>query len=414
MMLNRLKYNESVQEFLRRLRHLDYFLIFIVFALCVFGILMIHSATNTGWTPANANMHRSQILFIVSGAGLMFAFAFIDYRLITNLYILIYGGCILLLLIVLFIGASPGTANTARWLYIPLPGFGYTSLQPSEIAKIAMILSLSKFLEVKKDKFNHIFMLLFIAACIAFPVYLIQRQPSLSASVVILVSSLIVLFIGGLYYRTIFIGLALIVPVLVVVWMDLRRANSIIVSRILGYQWQRIETFLRPIEGSDEFRQVQQSLYSISSGGLFGKGYGNNGHVIHSHNDFIFSIISEQFGFVGGAIVLGVLAMLIIKCIHIALRADDLNGRLIAGGIAGMIMFETFVNVGVVTALLPNTGMTLPFLSYGGTSIWVHMIAIGIVLNIGIPRIKPMFSPDWGDTNNKRGGEPGWQKNLNL
>jgi len=120
----------------------------------------------------------------------------------------------------------------------------------------------------------------------------------------------------------------------------------------------------------------------------------NNSHVIHGHNDFIFSIIAQQFGFVGAAVLLAAIALIIIRCILISLRAADLQGRLIAAGVAGMLIFETFVHVSVTTNFLPNTGMPFPFLSFGGSMIWVHMMAIGVVLNVKLPRKKGYFDDE--------------------
>jgi rod shape determining protein RodA len=173
------------------------------------------------------------------------------------------------------------------------------------------------------------------------------------------------------------------------------RAEPLFMNRILSaYQWDRVETFFSDEPDPDKFMQIQGSLYAIGSGGLRGKGFLNNEHVIYGHNDLISSVVAEQFGFVGCAVLLGVVALVIIKCIFIALRADDLQGRLIAAGVAGMLIFEVFVNVGVATDMLPATGMAFPFLSYGGSIMWVHMIAIGMVLNIGLPRAKSMFEKD--------------------
>jgi len=143
--------------------------------------------------------------------------------------------------------------------------------------------------------------------------------------------------------------------------------------------------------GCDHFRQTQQSLYAISTGGLTGSGFLNNVHVIHGHNDFVFSLVANQFGFAGAAVLLGVTTLIIARCIIIGLKAEDMEGRLIATGVAGMLIFETFVHVGVTTNLLPNTGMPFPFLSFGGSMIWVHMMAIGVVLNVGLPRERSLF-----------------------
>jgi rod shape determining protein RodA len=376
--------------FIAALLSFDYLLAAAVVALSVFSIFMVYAATNTGFTPRFAGLYISQRLHVITGAVLMIAFAAIDYRFICKFYIFIYILCIALLITVLIIGVDDAT-GTARWIRVPFPG-GSQSLQPSEFAKIFMIIFLAKLIEKRKDIFNHILMLLLILGCIALPVYLIQLQPSLSASMVIAAASLTVLFTGGLYYRTILAGLIVLLPAGLFIWLDAQRAEPLFITRILeDYQWERIATVLNPEFGSDAYMQIQGSLYAISTGGMHGKGYLNNTYVIYGHNDLIFSVVAEQFGFVGCAVVLGTMALIIIKCILTALRADDLQGRLIAAGVAGMLIFEVFVNVGVVTSLLPATGMAFPFLSYGGSIMWVHMIAMGMVLNIGLPRPKPMF-----------------------
>lgn len=373
------------------LRSYDYLLLVAVVALAVFGVVMIYCAGNTGTMTKFASLYKSQRLYVITGFVLLLIFSVLDYHFITRFYIPIYGFCLLLLVVALLIGADSAT-GTARWIWIPIPGRDDISIQPSEFAKVFMILFLAKLISDRRDSFNHILILGLILVLILIPVILIQQQPSLSASLVVVVTALVVLFVGGLYFRTIIIGLLLLVPAGLVVWFDILRAQPLFITKILNkYQWGRIDTFLHPIEGSDEFRQIQGSLYAIGSGGLYGKGFQNNSYVINGHNDFIFSITAEQFGFVGCAVVLGIIALVIVKCILTALRAGDLLGRLIAAGVAGMLLFEVFVNVSVATALLPNTGMPFPFLSYGGSTIWVHMIAIGLVLNIRLPREKPMF-----------------------
>ncbi|MCL2707627.1 MAG: FtsW/RodA/SpoVE family cell cycle protein [Defluviitaleaceae bacterium] len=385
--------SDAAKNIFFRVRRFDYALAAATLALSIFGVLMIHSATNTGLAPWYSDLHANQRFYVISGFVLLLVASFVDYRFITRFYLLIYGLCIGLLVLVLFVGTEQTTAD--RWILVPIPGTGGVSLQPSEFAKIFMIISLSKFIEIKKESFNKILYLLLTLAATALPVALILRQPSLSAGLVVAVTSFFVLFVGGLYYRTILIGAFLAAPVAVAAWLDMRRAEPLFIKDLLGtYQWQRIETYLRPVAGSDDVLQVEQSLYAIGSGGLFGKGFGNNGFVIHGHNDFIFAVTAEQFGFAGCAAVLGVVAFIIIKCVFVAIRADDLQGRMIAAGVAGMLLFETFVNVSVSTVILPNTGMPFPFLSYGGTAMWVHMFAVGMVINIGVPREKPMFAGD--------------------
>jgi rod shape determining protein RodA len=381
------------------LKSFDYVLALAVIGLGAFGIIMIYTATNApaifpSVVNSDGGLWRDQRMFVISGTFLMLGFAFIDYRFISRFYIYIYIVMIFLLVAVLIVGGDDGT-GTARWFRIYIPFFRTIGIQPSEFAKVFIVIFLAKLLDVKKDRFNHIFWLVPIFASIGVTLFLVMQQNALSATLVILFISGVVVFTAGLYYRTIAISLVLILPLLLIVWFDIQRSEPLFVTRILDdYQWSRIETFFSAEPDPDRIHQVQGSLYAIATGGLFGKGFMNNTHVIVGHNDFIFSVVAEQFGFVGAAAVLGVMALIIIKCILIALKADDLKGRLIAAGVAGMLIFEVFVNVGVATDLLPTTGMAFPFLSYGGSIMWVHMMAIGMVLNIGLPREKSMFEKE--------------------
>ncbi|MCL2840490.1 MAG: FtsW/RodA/SpoVE family cell cycle protein [Defluviitaleaceae bacterium] len=373
------------------LKSYDYLLALVTIGIGIFSVVMIYASIHADGIPASVTadhytLWSRQRLFIITGGVLMIALSFIDYHYITRFYIYIYGIMIALLIVVLLIGADDAT-NVARWLWIPFPFVGWLSMQPSEFAKIFMIISMAKFLDIHHDRFNKPLWLGVVLLGIAVPVFLVVLQPSLSAGLVILSITMIILFIGGLYYRTILVGLILLAPIGVMVWFDMQRAEPLFLTRFLGdFQWRRIEIFLDPTLSVDAFRQTQGSLYAIGTGGLTGRGFLENPFVILGHNDFIFSVVASQFGFVGAVLLLASIGFIIVRCIFIALRAVDLEGRLIAAGVAGMLIVETFFHVGVATNLLPNTGMPFPFLSYGGSMIWVHMIAIGIVLNVGLPR----------------------------
>ena len=369
----------------------DYLLALAVIALGIFGVVMIYA------TARDSDLWQRQRAFIITGTVLMIVFSMVDYHYITRFYVYIYGLMIVLLVVVLLIGADDHT-GVARWIWIPLPVIGWLSMQPSEFAKIFMTVFLGKFLDIHRDRFNKPLWFGLVLVLIVLPVFLVILQPSFSAAMVVLSIALVVLYVGGLYYRTILVGMAVVSPLAIVLWFDMQRAEPIIITRLLGgFQWQRIESFLRPeLAHPDAIRQTQGSLYAIATGGLTGRGFLENPHIILGHNDFIFSVAASQFGFVGAAVLLGVMALVIARCIIIALKAIDIEGRLIAAGVAGMLIFETFFHVGVATDLLPNTGMPFPFLSYGGSMIWVHMIAMGIVINIGLPR-KPKSMFDTGE-----------------
>jgi len=382
------------EAIIRGLKSFDYLLALTVIAVSIFGIVMIYTSANHAGMPPREHMSfghlwQLQRIHVISGVILMLAFACIDYRLIGRLYLFVYGFLLVLLLALWIMGPDPVT-NTARWLPIPVPGLGEISLQPSEFAKIFMIIFLAKLLEVKKDSFNKILWLGLVLVSIAVPVYFVAMQPSLSAALVIAFASLAVLFTAGLKFRYIVIAALIIVPVAIFIWLDLQREYPLLLYRIFReYQVDRIRTQLYPIPGSDEWRQIENSRRAIAAGGLTGRGFMNNQiYLIFAHNDLIFSVVAEQFGFVGCAILIGAILLMVVKCILISLRATDMQGRLIAIGVAAMLVFETFVHVGVVTGMLPTTGMPFPFLSYGGSMIWVHMVAMGMVLNIGLKREK--------------------------
>ena len=369
------------------LKTYDFGLFLAVLSCAVFGVVMVYSAANAPATPPMivrmfGEHYVRQRFFVISGTILMVVFSFVNYRFIGRFFVYIYFFMITLLLVALFLGADDAT-GTARWLWLPLPIVGPLSMQPSEFSKLFMVIVLARALSIANERVNHPLWLLGLAACSVLPVYLVAEQPSLSAALVILSIVLTVLFIGGLKTRIILFGLAAVLPIFIVIWSDLNRAEPVIVSRFLAeFQMQRIETFLNPVPGSDEFRQTEGSLYAIGVGGLTGAGFLQNPHVIHGHNDFIFAVITAQFGFLGGLVLLIAMFYVIIRCAVIAKGAKDKEGRLIAGGVAGMLIFETFFHVGVVTNLLPNTGMPFPFVSYGGSMVWVHMIAVGICLNV--------------------------------
>lgn len=380
----------------RVLRSYDYLLAVAVIALGIFGVVMIYSSAWAEAVPLHIaypmrGMWRRQAAFVGSGAVLMIGFSMIDYHWITKFFVYGYGLMMLMLVSVLFFGVGDGPTRS-----LPIPGTGISVL-PSEFAKILMTIFLAKFIATFHERINKPVWLALLLVLIIVPVFLVFEQPSFSASMVVLSISLVVLFVGGLYWRTIAVGAAVAAPIGVMIWFDLQRAAPIFLTRIFSeFQWRRIESLLRPeYAHPDDIRQTLGSLYAIGTGGLTGRGFLQNPYVILGHNDFIFSVAASQFGFVGAVLLLAAVAFVVVKCVMIALKSPDLEGRLIAAGVAGMLIVETFFHVGVATDLLPNTGMPFPFLSYGGSMIWVHMIAMGIVLNIGLPRKpKSMFEEE--------------------
>ena len=372
---------------LKILASFDIFLALLVVTLSVFGVLIVQAVAQL--QPVYAGLPAQQRFHVITGVIVMLTVSLIDYRLISRFYHVIYALCILLLIIVLIIGPDAIT-GTARWIFFTLPVLGSVSVQPSEFAKLFLIISLSAYIN-NCENINRPLCLLSYIFLSLLPVLLVMYQPSLSAAMVLLAIGLTILFVGGLYYRTIIITSILSLPFIILFYFDMLREQPLFITRVLSdRQWQRIQTHLNPESvNPDAVLQMDRSLFAIGSGGLYGQGFMNNRtFVIHGHNDFVFSVAAEQFGFMGSMVLLTIIGIIIVKCFLAAYSSVDRLGQLITGGVAGMLLFETFVNVGVATGLLPNTGMPFPFLSYGGTHMWTHMAAIGLVLNIKLSRAR--------------------------
>ena len=240
--------------------------------------------------------------------------------------------------------------------------------------------------------------LLKLALLCALPLFLVVIEPNLSTTLDITFILLSVIFVGGFSMALIKKWLKIIIPVMIplgflFIWY-IQTPNQILLH---DYQVTRIMTFLEPSKySSTSAYQQDNSVMAIGSGKLYGKGLNNNtiadvtvadtGFVSEQQTDFIFSVVGEETGFVGSVIVIALLAIIMIECFKTAYVAKNMSGRLIAVGMAALIGFQSFINIGVATELLPNTGLPLPFVSYGLTSLLSYMAGIGIVLNIGLQR----------------------------
>lgn len=374
----------------QKLLRFDYLMFILVIGLSIFGVMMVGSATRIHLGASTAAFENQQ-LWVISGAVLLLMAAFIDYKFIAKFYIVAYLVNILLLLTAAQFDITLGTGGVMRAVDVAGTGF---SIQPSEFSKIFMILFMSALIERLGDKLNRPLYIAMIIALIMLPVVLIVIMPSLSAAVVVLVVSLSVLFVGGLSFKYIIPAVAVMVPASYMFILDISRgvqaSRLVYLGLLQDYQVLRILPLVVPEEATPEsIRQTMQSIRAIGSGQLVGQGFGEGtlnqlNYVAHSHNDFIFSVIGEELGYIGGISVLAVLFVIVLKCLYTAFRAKTMTGRLLASGVGFMMAFQTFVNVGVAIGILPNTGMVLPFISYGGSSMWVNMAAIGLVINVGM------------------------------
>ncbi len=360
-------------------------LLFYVAALTVIGIIVINSAV-----AGDVSYTHKQLIGFGSGLGLALIFSLINYRWLLKFNGVIYIGCIVILAAVILNGKLGG--GSMRWIELPLIG----RFQPSEFVKIGLILFFSWYLQKYQEKINRPLTLLSVAVLASVPLFLILEQPDLSTSIVIAFFILCLIYTSGIDYRWIFGTLAVVLPLGGIM---LFLAAKGLVPFLRGYQVNRILAFINPGKYAELNLQQDNSKMAIGSGQLYGKGLFNdtaisvkNGNFLsEEHTDFIFSVLGEEMGFVGCMVVLVLFLLLAFECLHMANHARDLSGRLICTGMAALISFQAFTNIAVATGVFPNTGLPLPFISYGVSSLVSLYIGIGIVLNVGLQRSKLEF-----------------------
>ena len=357
------------------LRDYRFNLVLTVFALSVIGVLAVGSA--------KAVNQPKQMMGVAIGLIIMAITSLIDYVWITDFYWLIYLFSVVILGAVLVIGDNVNGAT--RWIDL-----GFTTFQPSELAKILLILFFAKFIAEHEDDINDAATLVKYAILSGIPLVLIVIEPNLSTTICTTLVLCLLIYVGGLSYRFIGTVLVILIPVVVIFLAIVVQPNQFILK---DYQQKRILAFLNPEEyASDEGYQQKNSVMAIGSGQLTGKGLNNNtttsvkngNFIAEPQTDFIFAIIGEELGFIGSCIVIALLLLIVIQCILIGTRSQNLTGKIIGCGVGGLIGFQSFINIGVATQLLPNTGVPLPFVSYGLTSLVSLYIGIGLVLNVGL------------------------------
>lgn len=358
-------------------RYFDVWLATAVIMLTLFGIMMIRSAI-TG-APAFEDFDIRQGIFALAGIFVMLGMAAIDYRYFTSAHWFVYFGLIFLLLLVLLLGVANNSAQ--RW--IP---FGPIQLQPSEIGRTFLAVSFGQFLATRQDQIGDFRNTIVTIVYFAVPISLIFIQPDLGMSILYVVMWFMIIVIAGLPLSH---------------FLTLATAGTIGLIAVLpflqAYQLNRVTTFLDPASDPEQAFNVDQAVISVGSGDWFGKGYMQGtqsqlGFLRVQHTDFIFSMISEEMGFFFGAlIILGLLLFIIMRILRIAALSPDPAGRYICIGIAGSLFFQIFVNVGMNVRLVPVTGLTLPFISYGGSSLVTLYLAIGVVQSVLMRHRKQEF-----------------------
>lgn len=348
--------------------------------LSVIGVMAIWSATNQSTSAV-----RKQIMGIAIGLFLAVALSLIDYHKILSMSTMIYLACVIMLTAVLFMGTSRGIAT--RWIVLPVIG----QIQPAEFVKIGLILFFSWYFGKYQERKNQPSILGLAMLLFAVPAFLIFRQPNLSTTLVVTVIIASVVFASGVSYKWVLGVLAVVIPAGGLIIYLLRYD---MIPFIQEYQANRILAWIDPEKYAETYYQQENSIMAIGSGCLWGKGLSNteiasvkNGNfLIEEQTDFIFAIVGEEMGFVGALVVIGLLLVIVIECLIMAGRAKDLSGRLICVGMATLFGFQSFANIAVATGIFPNTGLPLPLISSGVSSLLSIYIGMGVVLNVGLQR----------------------------
>jgi cell division protein FtsW len=350
------------------MRKADFALLFSVILLALFGLFMIYDASSYVAFRDFGDKYsyaKDQSMWVVLGFGALAVVSFFDYHKLYNLALPFLIGSIILLVLVLIPGLGISALGARRWLNL-----GFFVLQPSEVAKLSLTIYLAAWFSTK-EKGRFIAFLLLIGLVLG----LVMLQPDMGTAMITLGISVILYFLsGGSIWHI--IGLIPIVGL-----------GGLAMIILEPYRLARLMTFLNPeqnVQGSSY--HLRQILIALGSGGFFGVGFGNSlqkySYLPEATTDSIFAIIAEEIGFVGVVILLSIFLFVVYRGFYIALRAKDAFGKLLAAGITSFIGIQAVVNLGAQTALLPLTGVPLPFISYGGSAMIVNLVSIGILLNI--------------------------------
>ncbi len=352
----------------------DFTLLAVIIALLVVGIVMVYSSSFV-WSDYKYGdtlyYVKRQLLFVGAGLVAMFALMRVPYTIWKKYANVILLACFILLILVLIPGIGMVRGGARSWI-----GVGAFSIQPSEFMKLGLIMFLSTYLAANQKYITSFKKGFFPALILVFAAFgLIMLQPDLGTGVVLVLTCMVLIYTAGAKIsHFVWLGILGIVGFL-----------FLILSA--PYRISRITAFLNPWEDplGDGF-QIIQSLYAIGPGGLLGVGLGESlqkyFYLPEPQTDFIFAVLSEELGFIGGTVMIGLFLLLFWRGIRIALEAPDQFGRFLALGITSMLTIQIMINVSVVIGLIPVTGITLPFLSYGGSSLTLTLCSVGILLNV--------------------------------
>lgn len=378
------------------LKRYDYHSINFVLLITVYLLGAISVYLISVLQDSDENMYQKQILGLVLGLVIIAVVALFDYHFICKFFIPIYLFGVGLLLVCRFVSSGPiyGWAHfdARRWIKIggdPTAGINNTGFefQPSEIMKIALIIFIAKYFDLCYKKIKKIWVLLLAILFMAIPTLLIATQTDLSTSILFALFFAAMVFASGVPFKYIIPIIAVLTPLIIALVWYVQQPFQVILK---DYQQKRVLAAIHPELYPELTYQQTNAAAAIRSGGLFGKLFtGDTGprgtrFVPVKESDFIFTAVAEEFGFIGSVVILVLYFIVILMAVRIARRAKDYLGRLIALGIASLIAFQVFINIGVVTSLLPNTGIPLPFMSAGLSSLLINLVMIGILINISM------------------------------
>lgn len=363
--------NKQIHHKRRKRKSIDYTIFVTVYILVVIGILMIFSASSVQAKLEQGNsMHflRAQFVYVVLGSIAMFFTTNFNYRLYRKLAIPIYALNIGLLVATFLFGSTINQAK--RWIMI-----GGFSFQASEFSKFACIVMTAYFIDMNKNEMKNIKSIIIPILIIAITFGLIIIQPSFSAGLTIMLVCVAMLFIGGMSWPH--TGLLVLGAI----------SGATILATRANYRISRLTAFLDPFaDTSASGWQISNSIYAIASGGLWGSGFGKSTqkyfYISQPQNDFIFAVMAEELGFIRSLIFIFIYLYLIFRIFRLFVSIKDVFGKMLVAGIGLQIGLQMFMNLGVATGGIPNTGVGLPFISYGGTSVMVFLAMTGILLNI--------------------------------
>lgn len=360
-----------------QLKNYNFRLIVLVLALSIMGILVIGSAKESSQIKQIIGLGLSLVVMVVA--------SLVDYTWLLKLQWLMYAGSIAILAAVIFFGKEVN--GSRRWFEIPHIGLTF---QPAELVKILMILFFAKFFMDHQEELQQKNRTVLIAVGLAAPLLLlVYKQPDLSTTICMTLIFCTMIYISGISYKWVLGVLGVALPVGIIFFSIILNPDQTLIQ---GYQAGRILAWLYPEKYPDLAYQQQNSIMAIGSGQLSGKGLANNviasvkngNFISEPQTDFIFAVAGEELGFLGSCAIIILIFLIVFELLRMAGKARDFSGRVICCGMAALIGFQSFLNIAVATGLIPNTGIPLPFVSYGLTSLVSLYAGIGIVLNVGL------------------------------